>query len=142
MTLNNRLLAVAVFAGLATFVLAAAANIVKAATQPLSAMSQPAGLHVQMFSALDPLVINQMHGWVINVQDPHGDPVADASISVDGGMPAHNHGLSTRPQVTAYLGDGRYRLEGVRFHMNGEWELRLRIEHNGVPYRATFTLTL
>ena len=113
-----------------------------AATAPLSTTSQPTGLHVQMQSELEPLVINKMHSWIIRVQDLQGDPVADAQISVDGGMPLHNHGLATSPQVTGYLGDGRYRLEGVRFHMNGEWELRLQIDHAGSPYRASFTMIL
>ncbi|MEX0738901.1 MAG: FixH family protein [Pseudohongiella sp.] len=119
-----------------------AISTTSAATEALSAMSQPAGLHVQMQSELEPLAINQMHSWVIRVQDSQGDPVTDARISVDGGMPAHNHGLATSPQVTENLGEGRYRLEGVRFHMNGEWELRLQIESADVPYRAIFTLTL
>lgn len=114
----------------------------RVAAEPMSAVSQPSGLHVQMQSELDPLTINLMHSWIIHVHNAHGEPIDDALISVDGGMPEHNHGLATSPQVTEALGDGRYRLEGMRFHMNGEWELRLQIEHAGVPYRARFTLTL
>ena len=34
--------------------------------------------------------------------------------------PAH------QPAVTAYLGGGRYRMEGVKFNMAGWWELQLR----------------
>ena len=91
---------------------------------------------------MEPVTINQMHTWIISVHDTQGEAINDAVIQVDGGMPLHNHGLATSPQVTGQPGEGRYRLQGVRFHMNGEWELRLQIEHAGVPYQATFTLTL
>ncbi|OFE13531.1 hypothetical protein PHACT_10600 [Pseudohongiella acticola] len=121
---------------------AAATLPTAAAAESLSAMTQPAGLHVHMQSELDPLVINQMHSWIIRVEDAQGNPVSDADIRVDGGMPEHNHGLATRPQITANLGEGDYRLEGVRFHMNGEWELRLQIDHAGVTYQTALTLTL
>jgi hypothetical protein len=113
-----------------------------AAAESLSAVSQPAGLHVSMHSELEPLAINQMHSWVITVQDAQGEPIDDAQIQVDGGMPLHNHGLATSPQVTETLGQGRYLLQGMRFHMNGDWELRLQIAHDGVIYRTTFNLTL
>ena len=35
----------------------------------------------------------------------------------------HDHGLPTRPRVTEELGDGDYRLDGLRFHMGGYWEI-------------------
>jgi hypothetical protein len=36
-------------------------------------------------------------------------------------MPAHGHGMPTRPEVTADLGDGDYRVEGMAFQMGGYW---------------------
>ena len=78
-------------------------------------------------SDLQPLAINRMHGWVLHVEDAAGQPVTGASIEVDGGMPAHNHGLATAPEVTQELGEGDYQLEGLRFHMMGYWELRIII---------------
>ena len=41
----------------------------------------------------------------------------------DGGMPAHGHGFNTAPRVTRELDDGAFLVEGVRFHMGGDWEL-------------------
>ena len=108
----------------------------------ISAPSSPAGLSVTMTSQLSPLGINQMHNWEIRLQDSDGDGVADAEIEVRGGMPAHNHGLSTQPQVTRYLGDGRYLLQGMRFHMAGAWELQLLINLNGTTYRSVLNLEL
>jgi len=45
-----------------------------------------------------------------------------ASVRVDASMPEHRHGMNYRPVVTA-KGDGRYRAEGLMFHMSGRWEM-------------------
>lgn len=74
------------------------------------------------------LTINRMQSIILSVATSTGEPVLGANISVVGGMPAHNHGLPTRPRVTAELGNGRYRLDGLRFHMRGTWELVVTIE--------------
>ena len=78
-------------------------------------------------STLKPIAINRMHSWVVQVTDASGGPVEDAGIEVAGGMPAHDHGLPTVPQATAHLGDGRYLIEGMKFHMGGAWEVLLTV---------------
>lgn len=79
-------------------------------------------------SELEPLVINRIHNGVLRIESGTGEPVADARISIAGGMPLHDHGLATQPQVTRYLGDGKYLVEGMRYHMHGAWELLITIE--------------
>ena len=71
--------------------------------------------------SVTPPPINQLHTWTVRVTTPDGQPVEGAKISVDGDMPQHGHGLPTRPQVTRYLGDGRYLVEGMKFQMGGWW---------------------
>ena len=100
------------------------------------------GVQVTAQSQQEPIPLNVMHSWIITLRTPAGAPMADASIRVEGGMPAHDHGLATRPQVTSYLGEGRYLLEGVRFHMAGEWLLQVEIEHQQQQYSATVALRL
>ena len=78
-------------------------------------------------SALEPLVINRIHSWTLRIEDAAGEPVAGAEIEVTGGMPAHDHGLPTQPRVTRDLGGGDYLLEGMRFHMGGEWEVVITV---------------
>ena len=85
---------------------------------------------------------NSVHNWVIDLRLPDGSPVKNATIKVDGGMPQHGHGLPTAPQVTKYLGEGRYLVEGLRFHMPGWWELRLDITAAGQRDAVTFNLML
>jgi hypothetical protein len=84
----------------------------------------------------------ELHSWVLTVKKPDGTPVEDASIVVDGGMPDHNHGLPTSPQATAHLGEGRYRVEGVKFNMGGWWVLRFAISSPAGADEAVFNLTL
>lgn len=90
----------------------------------------------------DPIQINQIHGWTLHVETAEGQPVTDAEIRVDGGMPQHGHGLPTRPQVTQNLGQGDYLLEGVKFQMAGWWEIRLAISAGGRSDTITFNLVL
>lgn len=97
---------------------------------------------VSFSSDLDPITINQMHSWTLTVETADGQPVENAAITVDGGMPQHGHGLPTQPQVTEYLGDGRYRVEGLRFQMGGWWEVTFDITADGQQDAITFNLIL
>jgi len=104
--------------------------------------TQPAGLQICLQSEVQPLPLNQMHRWLIEVQDVAGAPLSELEISVAGGMPQHNHGLPTAPQVRAAETSGHYWLEGMRFHMGGEWTLELEVLHAGRRYRATTVVLL
>ncbi len=86
--------------------------------------------------------LNQIHTWTLHVETPNGQPVEDASILVDGGMPQHGHGLPTDPQVTEYLGDGDYLVEGMRFQMTGFWEVRFVINSGEQSDSITFNLNI
>ena len=83
---------------------------------------------VSVDADLEPLVINRIHRWVVRVKTRDGAPVLSAQITIRGGMPAHDHGLPTRPESTRNLGEGRYLIEGMRFHMAGHWEVILSID--------------
>jgi hypothetical protein len=91
---------------------------------------------------LEPLAINEMHSWTIHVESADGQPVEDAEITVDGGMPQHGHGLPTAPQVTEYLGNGDYLVEGMKFNMPGWWTLTFNVNDAGQTDAVTFNLTL
>jgi hypothetical protein len=82
-------------------------------------------------SALQPIEINRIHQWVLHIESESGEFVTGANIEVTGGMPAHDHGLPTRPRVIEELEDGNYRLDGMRFHMAGDWELTIIIVADG-----------
>lgn len=86
--------------------------------------------------------LNKIHTWTIHVETADGQPVDDAEITVDGGMPDMNHGLPTSPQVTQNLGNGDYLVEGMKFQMLGWWEARFNINANGQSDNVTFNLIL
>ena len=98
------------------------------ADESLSRWSHSEYFLVSYESDLQPIVINRMHRWILSVTDRDGEPVTGAILTVAGGMPAHDHGLPTSPRVTRELQPGRYLLEGLRFHMNGEWHIEIAIE--------------
>ena len=89
-----------------------------------------------------PLAINQMHQWTIHVATPNGEPVIDAAITVDGGMPQHGHGLPTEPQVTKNLGNGDYLVEGLKFQMSGWWVVDFTIDAHGQRDTVRFNMVL
>ena len=89
-----------------------------------------------------PPEINRMHAWILYVESDSGDPIEGANIEVDGGMPAHDHGLPTKPRVTEDLGDGYYRLDGMRFHMSGYWEIVVTVQSDESEDTVVIPLTL
>ena len=93
-------------------------------------------------TALQPIEMNRIHSWKLHIEDADGAPVTGAVIEVEGGMPAHNHGLPTRPRVTSELGGGDYRLDGMRFHMAGEWEITISIDLDGKADEVVVVITL
>ncbi|MDN2566769.1 FixH family protein [Aquibium sp. A9E412] len=105
--------------------------------------SSAAGLFtVALAPEREPVPMNALHGWTVTVTTPDGAPVTDATLAIDGGMPAHGHGLPTAPTVGGHLGEGRYRVEGMRFNMGGLWELRVRVETPRGGDEAVFDLML
>lgn len=76
------------------------------------------------------------------IADSEGRPVDGATITVDGGMPQHGHGLPTKPRVTRSLGGGIYEIEGVRFNMGGWWEFKLTVTGPSGIDIVTFNLDL
>ena len=114
-----------------------------ALTEPADEWTTRSGFYrVHYESEIDPLEINRMHNWVFVITSPDGDPVTGAEIALTGGMPEHNHGLPTSPRMTAELGDGRYLVEGMRFHMNGDWELLITIDVDGRRDTVVIPLTI
>ena len=97
---------------------------------------------VTAVSKMDPVTINKIHAWTLHVETADGEPVTDAEISVDGGMPIHNHGFPTAPRVTKNLGGGDYLLEGMKFNMAGQWVMDVTITAGGQTDTVHFEFEL
>lgn len=97
---------------------------------------------VSYTSDLGAVPVNQMQSWTLHVETADGQPVENATITVDGDMPQHGHGLPTRPQVTRYLSNGDYQVEGLKFHMPGWWVMDFGVTANGQTDQIRFNMLL
>jgi len=81
--------------------------------------------------APSPLPLNAPFALELGLCAQNGAPVSDPP-KVDAWMPAHRHGMNYRPTVTV-LGPGRFRAEGLLFHMPGRWEVIVEVGGDRVP---------
>ena len=91
-----------------------------------------------LYSELHPLRVGKVHSWVLEVKAADGSDLDVTKIYVHGGMPIHQHGFPTRPRITESLGNGKYRVEGVKFSMPGIWEIRFNIKEKVKRDRVVF----
>lgn len=63
---------------------------------------------------------------------------------VNATMPEHQHGMNYRPSIERIgdAKDGRWRADGLMFHMPGRWELRFDIQADGRTVRLTDSVQL
>jgi hypothetical protein len=114
------------------------ANLDLAATKP----TDKGLFRVTRTSKPNPIIVNEMHTWTIHVEMASGAMVENATIKVDGDMPEHGHGLPTSPEVTKYLGNGDYLVEGLLFQMPGWWVVEFDITAGGQTDHVEFNLLL
>ncbi len=84
----------------------------------------------------------ELEPWLLTLKTKTGASVERAAIAISGGMPQHSHGLPTSPQVTDYLGEGRYRIEGLKFTMSGWWQFRFAISSGAGSDTVLFNVVL
>lgn len=94
------------------------------------------------YTEADSIPLNQLHKWRVRVIDDGGQSVKGLNITVDGGMPEHNHALPTQPQMTNELRSGEYEISGVKFSMYGNWVVNFRFRVNGRPSLAQVQFNL
>lgn len=94
----------------------------------LTQASQDGLYRISLYSDEFPPPLNKIHSWTVRVLSPEGKPEESVKLTVHGGMPAHQHDFPTKPRVTQYLGDGYYKVEGVKFSMPGQWEMRFNVK--------------
>ena len=97
---------------------------------------------VSYVSSQDLVPVNQIHQWTLHVETADGNLVENATITMDGDMPEHGHGLPTRPQVTKYLGNGDYLVEGMKFQMGGWWVIDFTITTSSHTDAVHFNMKL
>src|SRR5262245_3325721 len=105
-------------------------------------LSDNGWFRVSYESSEDIVPVNKMHQWILHVETADGELVQDATITVDGDMPEHGHGMPTRPQVTEYLGNGDYLVEGMKFQVGGWWVMDFTITASSHTDAVHFNMKL
>jgi len=103
-------------------------------------LSQNKNFKVSLYCNESPIPMRKIHDWTIHIETPDGQPVEDAKVFIFGGMPMHNHEFATLPKVEEYLGNGKYRVEGLKFNMIGHWEMHFTIQQKKIRDRAIFKI--
>ena len=97
--------------------------------------------HYMLAFRSDPLRIEtgEPFALILNVCTKNGKPAE--LVAVDAQMPEHRHGMNYRPSIVG--GDnGRYRAEGLVFHMPGRWELTFDVRAGEETERLTHDIIL
>ena len=92
--------------------------------------------------AAEPISRGRLQTWTLHIETMDGATVDSATITVDGGMPQHGHGLPTKPLVTQHLGGGDHLVEGMKFNMNGWWVVKFHIGSAAGVDTVVFNLSL
>ena len=90
----------------------------------------------------DSIPKGKLQKWTLHLESRAGSSVDAAKITIDGGMPQHGHGLPTKPLVTRPLGNGDYRVEGMKFNMGGWWVVKFRVNAAAGADSLVFNLKL
>jgi hypothetical protein len=90
----------------------------------------------------DSIPTGRIQNWTLHLETAAGAMVDAATVSVDGGMPQHGHGLPTKPQVTRQLGHGDHLVEGMKFNMGGWWVVKFHVRSAAGPDSLVFNLSL
>ncbi|MGY8813411.1 MAG: FixH family protein [Gammaproteobacteria bacterium] len=105
-------------------------------------MTEQGIFQVSIQTDVTPIPINQIQSWTLHLQNAAGESVDNAEITLVGGMPMHNHGMPTVPQVTQALGNGSYLVEGLQFQMPGQWLVTLTISADDKTDNIIYNLML
>ncbi len=62
-------------------------------------------------------------------------------LNFDARMPEHNHGMLVKPRVTRVKA-GEFKVEGVKLHMPGQWEFKLKIKQGQKENQVTIPYLL
>ncbi len=109
---------------------------------PLQSTTEAGRYHVELMPENGQAPIAEIHNWKVRLTTSEDEAFVPTRLGLAGGMPAHGHGMQTEARVTQQLEDGTFLIEGIKFHMGGEWELIVGVDGPAGFDTATFTLKL
>lgn len=89
---------------------------------------------------IDSIPLNQPFDMDVTIQGLSKQMLTyTVKLEVDAGMKAHNHGMNVRPTVTS-LGKGKFKVEGMLFHMTGKWFISFVIRRGAMSDKAEVSM--
>jgi hypothetical protein len=85
-----------------------------------------------------PIPVSEHFSLALQLCPDVGKPLPDVLV-VDADMPLHRHGMNYRATVK-HLGQGRYRADGLMFHMPGRWRVLFDLRVGSSTVRILHTL--
>jgi len=113
-----------------------------ALAQPVTIHSEAGRFTLRISGLARSEPLNRLHGFDLALETADGRPLAGASIALAGRRNTSPNPLPTSPRVAPVADEGRYRVEGLRFHMPGEWRLVFDIEFAQIRDRATLDVAV
>jgi hypothetical protein len=107
----------------------AGAKALEASSHTLKFRTEPAKIAVGRHFAVEVVVC------------PKSGSADAAQVKIDAHMPDHRHGMNYKPTIKT-LGGGRFRADGMMFHMPGRWEFLFDIEGKNGSERLTSSMVL
>lgn len=95
---------------------------------------------VRLQSTPDAVPLNEMFKVRLEIRPAGATVATPISVAVDAVMPTHGHGMNTRPSVVS--SDGSHDVDGLLFHMPGDWQLWVDITAQGQTERVRFDFTI
>jgi hypothetical protein len=113
--------------------------------QTMQGESEGGNFYVVITPQPNPIPFQEMFELEVRVSAGEQDENPAEGVNLDqvrATMPAHGHGMKTEPKITE-VSSGRFRVEGMKFHMQGEgehglWVIETVLSQGGTIDKATF----
>lgn len=86
-------------------------------------------------------ILNNEHFSLQLSVKPTNADAGPLKVLVDADMPSHGHGMNTKAELVE-KGEHQYRVDGMLFHMKGEWVIMVDVVGGEVTERATFPVLI
>ena len=97
---------------------------------------------IQFSPALNSMPLNQYFDLEVQIKgSTHQTITFPLELEIDAGMKAHNHGMNVSPKIIN-LGNGKFKVEGMLFHMPGKWFLSFTIRRGTLSEKAEINLVI
>ena len=109
-------------------------------TWPSTQTTDGGAFSVTMAPIQGTILRNEHFSLDLLVEPQQADP-GPLQVKVDADMPAHRHGMHTQTEVTSY-GKNKYRVDGMLFHMSGDWVITVEVTGGDGTEQATVPVSI